>query len=458
MNLNIKTRLTIQFTVIVAGILTLFSIIIYYFSATYREWEFYTRLENKAYNTARLLINVKEIDNKLLKIIDKNTINALYDEKVVIYNFKDSLIYSSIDDDSLSISKTQIDKVRLNKEIRFNNLQNEVIGILYTDRYDRFVVFASAYDKYGKSKLKNLKWVLLFGLFGSIVVTAFAGRFYAIKALQPIKEVVSQAEKINISSMNLRLEEGNGTDEIAQLAITFNKMLSRLQESFEMQKSFVSNASHELRTPLTSITGQLEVSLLKKRTQEEYETILKSILEDINTLSDLSNGLLDLAKASSDPSSVKFEKIRLDDLVWQVSEYLKQKRNYNLIEITFDPTIEDEEYLTVYGNEHLIKTAILNIIDNACKYSNGMKVSVTLKSDKKNIFISVVDKGIGIDKEDLQKIFEPFFRAKNARLIQGNGLGLSLTNKIISLHGGVLDISSVIGKGTTVTIQLPCAN
>ena len=99
-----------------------------------------------------------------------------------------------------------------------------------------------------------------------------------------MSDVVKQVDKITISSLDMRVNEGNGTDEIAQLAITFNKMLKRLESSFEMQRSFVSNASHELRTPLTSITGQIEVSLMKSRTHEEYETILESVLKTLKVL------------------------------------------------------------------------------------------------------------------------------------------------------------------------------
>lgn len=452
---NIRTRLTLQFTYLVFFILVLFSFIIYYFSANYRESEFYSRLENKAINTAKLLIEVKEVDYNLLKIIDRNTINAINNEKVMIYDYKDLQIYNSSDNDSIPVSKTLLDKIRLLKEVRYHDGKDEVIGLLYADKYDRFVVIASAFDKYGRSKLTNLKWIIIVGFFISIGLTVFIGRIYANRALKPMSDVVRQVDKITIASLDMRVNEGNGTDEIAQLAITFNQMLERLESAFEMQRSFVSNASHELCTPLTSITGQIEVSLMKSRTQVEYEAILESVLEDIKNLNALSNGLLDLAKASSDISAIALHPLRIDEILWETrAELIGRKKDYN-ISIKFSEPIEDEKEITVLGNDHLLKTAIVNLMDNACKFSCDKSVEIFLSVKGKYIVAEFADKGIGIDTADMEKIFEPFFRAKNAKNIFGNGLGLSLTDKIIQIHRGTISIDSQLNKGTIVTVSIP---
>lgn len=455
MKLNIRARLTLQFTYIVSFILVLFSFIIYYFSANYREFEFYTRLENKALTTAKLLIEVKEVDYNLLKIIDRNTINALYNEKVLIYDYKDNQIYNSLDDDSISISKALLDRIRLSKNIRYHEGKNEVIGLLYTDKYDRFVVIASAFDKYGRSKLNNLKWIIIIGFFISIGLTVFVGRIYSFRALKPMSDVVKQVDKITISSLDTRVNEGNGTDEIAQLAITFNQMLERLESAFEMQRSFVSNASHELRTPLTSITGQIEVSLMNPRTHAEYQAILESVLEDIKNLNSLSNGLLDLAKASSDISGIAIRPLRIDEILWETREELIERKKDYKISIKFTEPIEEENELTVLGNNHLLKTAVVNLMDNACKFSSDRSAEILLTVKGKCIVAEFVNKGIGIDSSDMEKIFQPFFRAKNAKTVSGNGLGLPLAYKIIQIHGGTIAIDSQLNKETKVTISLP---
>jgi signal transduction histidine kinase len=455
MKLNIRTRLTLQFTYIVAFILILFSVIIYYFSASYREAEFYTRLEKKALTTAKLLIEVKEVDYNLLKIIDKNSLNALQDEKVMIYDDQDRQIYNNLDNDSIQVSKPFLDQIRQLKSIRYHEGQNEVVGLIFTLKSDNYVVIASAFDKYGRIKLHNLIWIILVGFFVSIGSTVFFGRIYANKALKPMSDVVKQVDKITISSLNMRVNEGNGIDEIAQLAITFNQMLERLESAFEMQRSFVSNASHELRTPLTSITGQIEVSLMKPRTQDEYKAILESALEDIKNLNALSNGLLDLAKASSDISAISFHPLRIDEILWETREVLLERKKDYRISIKFGETIEDENDLMVSGNDHLLKTAMINLMDNACKFSPDKSVEVFLSVKDQSVFIEFKDLGIGIDPLEQEQIFHPFFRAKNAKNIGGNGLGLTLTYKIIRIHQGTIKIESQPQKGTKVTVSIP---
>jgi signal transduction histidine kinase len=455
MKLNIRNRLMLQFTFIVTFILIFFSFIIYYFSASYRESEFYSRLENKAINTAKLLIEVKEVNYDLLKIIDRNTISALINEKVVIYNYKNDQIYNSSDVDSIHISKALLDKIRMQKEIHFQEGKNDVLGLLFTEKNDRYVIIASALDIYGRSKLNFLKWMIVVGFFISIGLAVFTGRIYSNRALRPISDVVSQVEKITIESLDMRVNEGNGTDEIARLAITFNHMLERLEKSFEMQRSFVSNASHELRTPLTSITGQIEVSLMKPRTQEEYKNILESLLDDIRNLNGLSNGLLDLAKANSDASAIVFQNLRFDEILWETrTDLLHRGKDYNII-IHFNDSIDDEKKLIVFGNKYLLKTAIVNLMDNGCKFSSDKSVELFLSASDELIIAQFRDKGIGISGDDQEKIFHPFFRASNTKNISGHGLGLSLTDKIIKLHRGKISVESQLNAGTIVTISIP---
>jgi len=455
MTLNIRTRLTIQFTVIVSVILIIYSSGIYIFSAGYRKEEFYSRLENKAVNTARLLIKVKEVDYQLLKIIDQNTIHALFDEKVTIYDYTNRHIYNSLDNDTIQISKYMLDRIRIKKNIRFHAGKYEIIGILFRESNKSYVVLASAYDKYGRSKLNYLLWILIIGFFIHTGVAVFLGRIYAERSLRPMSDIIRQVDKITFESMHMRVNEGNSTDEIARLAMTFNRMLERLESAFEMQRSFVSHASHELRTPLTSITGQIEVALMKQRKGEDYVATLNSVLEDIRNLNKLSNSLLDLAKASSDLSAVHRQPLRIDEILWETGEELTGvKSDYN-IDIQFIRPIEDDRELMVFCNRHLLKTALLNLMDNGCKFSPDKTVEVSLDMKDHQIILTFTDKGIGIDLEDLASISEPFFRAKNAGTILGSGLGLTLSARIIELHQGSLTIDSLPGKGTTVTVTIP---
>jgi len=452
--MKIRTRLALRFTIIVASILIVFALAVYYFSSTYRQQEFYSRLEEKASNTAKLLIDVDEVSHDLLKIIDKNT-TSLPEEKVVIYNYLNKEIYNNIDNDSINESTTLLDKVRLEKELRYKNGNKEVLAILFVGRYDRFVVIASAFDQYGLSKLKNLKIILIIGLIICVIGTMLAGWIYSGQALSPISGVIGQVGNITAFNLNKRVSEGNGTDEIAQLAVTFNKMLDRIEEAFKLQKSFVSNASHELRTPLTAITGQIEVALMNKRSQKEYEAVLISILEDIRSLNKLTNGLLELTQANMGIEGIKLVNIRIDELLWQVkNELIKRNSNYKInVQILNLP--DDESGLTMLASEQLLKTAFINIIENACKFSSFQNVEVTFDVNERNIELSVKDYGIGISQSDIKKIFQPFYRADNAKKYTGHGLGLALAQKIVYLHKGTLTINSEINSYTKVKIVFP---
>lgn len=447
--MKIRSRLTLQFSLLVASILILFSLTIYFLSSYYRQQEFYSRLKDRAHNTAKLLIEIEEVSSDLLKKIDKNTI-ALPQEKISIYNKQNEQIYSSSDDSSI-IAASLLSKIRVENEVLFRDGEKEGIGFLYDEKNTGFVIVAIAFDRFGLRKLDFLKFVLTAGLIASVIIIMFAGWFYSGQALKPISKVIGQVDKISAGNLKVRVDEGNGSDEIALLAITFNKMLSRLESAFEMQRSFVSNASHELRTPLTTITGQIDVTLMKKRTNDEYEQMLYSIYEDIQQLSRLSNGLLDLAQASFDISKISFSSLRIDELLWQSrAEILKRQSGYS-VKIIFENFPEDEQYLKIKGNEHLLKTAFINLMENACKFSPDKTVSVLLNISNSMAYIYFKDGGIGISPGEIEQVLEPFYRGQNARTIKGHGLGLSLTNKILQLHQGTLNISSQINHGTTVT-------
>ena len=239
------------------------------------------------------------------------------------------------------------------------------------------------------------------------------------------------------------------------MAHTFNKMLERLETSFAMQKNFIANASHELRTPLTSINGQLEVLMMKDRSTTEYKAALASVLDDIRSMIDLSNRLLLIARTSAEGPVNFNKKIRLDEILWQTQEEIIRFNNDYRINISMDDSLTDSEQMIVVGDDSLLKVAVSNLIDNACKYSSDHSVDIEFRHIDKFIEVVFEDRGIGISEEDMNKIFEPFYRGSNTLLISGTGIGLPLVNQIIKNHNGKISLSSRLGKGTIVTVLLP---
>lgn len=451
--MKIRMKLSVQFILITMLINMTAYLTIYFLSTDYRKEEFYDRLYSKALNTAKLLVDVNEIDRDLLKIIDQNT-TSLQDEKVVVYNYKDEEIYNNQDVAGKDYPQEILDKIRLKGEIRFQDGKRECFGLLYKGQYDRYVVIAEAYDLYGIRKINNLRLVLIIVFISSILVTLIGGWIFAGHALKPIKRVIDEVSKIDDSNLHARVNTGNGTDEIGQLASTFNKMLSKLEEAFYIQKSFVSNASHELRTPLTAMTGQIEVSLMNDRTNEEYQKILWSVLEDIKSLTQLSNGLLLLAQTNTVTLISNFKTIRIDETLLTAQEQVKKKSRLNEILVEFETEPEDTQDLQIKGDDQLLKSAFINLLDNACKFSDMKPIKAIIDFQKTHIIIRIIDKGIGIPENEMSHIFAPFYRATNAQSYRGNGLGLALVKKILDMHQATISVHSS-SSGTEIQVKFP---
>lgn len=453
--MNIRSKLIILFVSIVAFISLGTSVAIYFFSADYREDDFYRRLENKGKITARLLIEVDEVDEDLLKKIEKDNPISLPDERIIIYDFNNEILYTSDDDHELSIDSTLLDQVRLEEHVKFRQGEFEVLGFLYTDKYDRFVVVVGATDIYGLNKLRNLRFIMMIVFAVSIFIIFLSGFLYVGNALKPISKVIEEVDDISATSLHRRVNEGNGKDEISRLAYTFNNMLKRIQTGFISQKQFIANASHELRNPLTGILGQIDVALLNSRKPDEYQQVLRSLREDINNLKTVSNRLLLLAQASVEEAGQQFTTQRCDQILWEAkSELLKLYPEYSIL-IELDPQIDDDSMLNVEGDEQLLKGAFINLMDNACKYSANHKVQVSLYHKGDRLLIEFRDSGIGISDEDKLNIFEPFYRGRNSSNVKGHGIGLSLVYHIIRSHKGNVEVKSVLNSGTTVAISLP---
>ncbi|RYF47857.1 MAG: HAMP domain-containing histidine kinase, partial [Cytophagaceae bacterium] len=244
-------------------------------------------------------------------------------------------------------------------------------------------------------------------------------------------------------------------DELTQLAQRFNRMLSRLEEAFRLQRSFVSSASHELRTPLTAITGQLEVSLLADDEPDELRATLQSVLEDVRGLNRMANGLLALANASMDASAVPMAPVQLDILLEQIQLEFRRIQPTYTIHLHIDSTTTGTANWQLMGSEALLRTAFFNLLDNGGKFSPDHTVWVQLASQHTAIQVTVRNMGSVIAPDQLAIIFSPFQRGRNASGHPGNGIGLALTERIIQLHQGQIRVESSAEAGTIFTVSLP---
>lgn len=452
--MKIRLKLTLLFSGLFAILLLAFSLAVYFYNANQREEGYYKRLRQLAITKTNLLLRA-HVEPSVLQLIYQNSLNTLPQEEVAIYDTSYHLLYhDAMDIDKVKETTGMIDSIIERKEIHFYVDDLQAVGFVYQFGKKMYVITAAAKDDEGLSKLKTLAVVLAVGFALAILLTFLAGILFSRKALAPVAEMVGKVGAISASHLDLRLDTGNGRDEIAELAQTFNRMLNRLESSFGAQKEFVSNISHELRTPLAVIIAELEVSAINARTTNEYKEIIQLVLLEARKLSRLSNDLLDLAKATYDHSGISFKELRLDEVLLDATQGVLRSNPEYRVELLFEKEMEECEGISIKGNEYLLKVAFANLIENACKFSAGHLSTVAISFEGKDPILRFSDRGIGISPSDLSRIFTPFYRGENKKYADGNGIGLSLTARIIHLHNGTISVDSVVGEGTTFSIRL----
>jgi two-component system sensor histidine kinase ArlS len=455
----VRLQITLLFTLVVFLILGLVCTGIYYFSYKARINAINTRLMNRAITTARLLSQREIFDQSLIRRIDSSTTMALKNKTVQAYDYKDNKIYnySDVPGDTLHIDHEILDDARVKGNSFFLIGNKEAVAYHYSDLNSRMVVISAAEDVDGRQNLHSLANILLLSFIIGNILVLISGYFFSKGLVLPIKKISEDVAEISAQNLARRIQTGNSKDEWFQLSSTFNQLLDRLQESFELQRRFISNASHELSTPLTSISSQLEVSMQRKRGADEYLKVMQSIYQDVKHMSNLTQTLLEFAKASGSKGGIEIDLIRMDEIVLRLPSEIQKTNPAFIVKLDFHELPEEEERLLVFGNEALLFTAIRNLVVNACKYSPDHTSSVQLSVKNDDIVLTVKDNGIGIPKEELSNIFQPFYRVEDNRPAGGFGLGLSLAERIIKIHKGTIELISEVHKGTTFTVHLPSA-
>lgn len=453
--MKIRTRLIILFTVATAIILLLFATIIYFSAKKNRETEFYSLLKKEAITKANLFLNA-HVDKKVLQDIYHNNRKILNEVEVAIYDTSFVLLYhDAVDIDFVKETKPLIDEINEKGSIEFYQKNWQVVGLRYEYNGKQFIITAAAYDQYGYNKLDSLLANIIIVFIASILIIVIIGLLFSSKAFQPVSEMIEKAMNITATNLDLRLSSNGSKDELSELADTFNEMLNRLESSFDAQKNFVSNISHELRTPLSAVITELELSVNKDRAAEEYKTAIIHALKDAKKMSRLSNSLLDFAKASYDPSEIKFKNIRIDEVLLDARQQVQKADPNYKIDIHFENDFDEDNQISVSGNEYLLKVAFVNLFENGCKFSADKQSRVHILFGKGVITLRFTDQGVGISPGELENIFTPFYRGENKKYAEGNGIGLSLTQKIITLHQGTISVFSKEQRGTTFTVELP---
>ncbi len=453
--MQIRTKLTLQFIVLVASMLILSLCFIYVKFRTMTEDEFYSSLRSKALMTAEMVLHDEASLHPLSETNKESETTVLpFRENVMIFNAQLQRVFA-FNRDAEPLSFKTLQHLKSASETHFQDGKLQALSLVHTSKSGQeYLLIAESI--FNPEELLHLRNILIITFFLCIGMVAGGGWFYAGQAMSPVASIVNQVDGMLPSDLSARLSGQNNRDEISRLVFTFNRLLDRIQFAFKMQKSFISNVSHELKNPLSVIIAQLEIALDKKRDTEEYQSTLKSVLEDSRELSEVTEKLLQLARVHSEGSNIAFERLRLDEVMLQTrSSLLRLHPNY---QVTFDIIgfPEDEDQLCIHGNEPLLRSAFQNLMDNGCKFSPEKKVDVKIHFDPSGKHrVEIADCGPGIPAKDLQLIFQPFYRSSESIHVRGSGIGLSLVDSIMKIHQVALDVVSTQGKGTTFKLSFP---
>ncbi len=463
--MSIRLRLALQFAAILAVTLLLFSVVIYYFTYQARQESFTQSLFARARIVAHVYLDGTNRADEASRISYRRYLRQFYrtlpEEEVRVYDASNRVVFREGQPTEVPVPISLLMAVRQKgKQVQVRHNFHQTVGLLYRDvRRGDFVVVASSVDLDTRDRQLGLRNILIGGFLASLIIVGIGGWFFAGQALSPMQKVVREVDSITASDLHRRLSQADGYDEIAHLAKRFNQLLDRLEVAFAGQRTFVRDASHELRTPLTVLIGELEVALLQQeRSPQEYRRVLQSTLDAARLLKDLTNGLLQIARASDDPSQVPLTMVRLDELLLQAHEEVQRRHHTCRVDLEFgDVPAQVRQPFAVRGNEALLLSALLNVLENACKFSVGSEepVLAVLSTTATSVVLEVRDHGVGMSEADRQQVFVPFFRAETMRAIPGHGIGLPLTAKIMSLHGGVVRVESQLHHGTQVWLEWP---
>lgn len=298
---------------------------------------------------------------------------------------------------------------------------------------------------------------LLFTTLGVVFVvlmlpTIFGARWLAGKIIKPISDIADNMDNITSENLDKRLVSSNSKDEIEKLTTTFNNLLDRLQQSFTRERQFIGDVAHELKTPIATLKGGIELTLSKDRQKTEYKKTLSETIIDIDRITSLLHNILDLAWIGADKNISKGKSFSLSDTLFELNEIAIKLGAQKQIEVKSNI----QSNVMMFGDENKIMRAILNILDNAIKYTPKKKlIYISLHKSMNEAHIDIKDSGVGIPKSDLDHIFERFYRGSKTAKMLGSGLGLAISQGIINVHKGTIKIDSIVGKGTTVKITLP---
>jgi len=443
--MKLKHRLALYSVIIFSIIILIVSTIIYF--------SFYTEMEKKEIKSLQnktLLASIYYLEKDELPVLEhnniKNQLEKTISRKNILIVDHNNKKYNGNMSSNKDISTNFIENIRANKSDFFTSKDFFYNGIFYRDNEGDFVVITRESKQEFNEQMQSLLQILISVSFVGLIFIYLFSNFLGVIAYEPITKIIEQIKERDAKNFTEPLKLNKSYAEIEDLIKTYNHFIDRIAQTFNVQKNFIDYVSHELRTPITALLGTLEVTNHKKRTLEEYENVIVQLKQYTNDLQETLDQMMLLSGAKT---SFEFSQIRIDEVVWQVIE---NAILYHQARINVDLQVENNQLLTIQGNEKLLEVALNNLVSNAIKYSNNQPILVQFLEINHRLQIHISDLGIGILETDIKQIKQNFFRGKNTQDFQGKGIGLSIANIIFTLHQIDIEIVPNKPKGTIVKL------
>ena len=454
--MKIRNKILIYFSSTVVVLTAISFTVIYLLFSEYREEEFQQRQKEKVQFTVELMTDYIEMSEDLSRIMDELTIHDFYDEKMLVFDGKKDLIFSSIDDLSIEgYNKILNELSPANRWIETKEEDYDVIGIYLERNQKSYYAVSKAYDAFGYSKMYFLRNVLI-GIFAGIsVIVVFISLGLSNKISKPITALAEKLNKFDMSSENsTEIQTETSSYELKNLTEKFNELLKRTNESFSFQKHTIHHISHELKTPIAVLVSELE-KLKSYADIEEIKSVLDSQVNKAKSLGSIINVLLEISKVESG-QEIRKQNIRIDELIFDIIQELKIVYADFNFELNYFPDEIDEHRLNLNVNELLVRQALKNLMTNCVAYSNNSKAAIKLNcSSSEKLNISLSNSGKPVLKDEEKYLFNHFFRGENSRDKTGFGLGLVLTKRIIKLNSGTITYSNPSDNLNVFEVQFP---
>lgn len=456
--MSFKLRFALRFTAVVAVILLTCFVAIYFLYADFRKEEFTKRLQHEGeefYGFYQKQLRYQSpVELVFFNEIQKN---ILAGEEIVILDSLRNVVFAYPSTIQLGAYNKIITDLKENRELKREGENRLYANVYFTSSKANVIV--SGIDTVGQEQLSRLRRILIFTSIIALMVMGILSYWLSKSFTRPLLELGKQMGDVTGMDLKKRILENAQIAEIDMIASKFNAMLSRLEKTFEFQRSFVHHASHELRTPLATMLSHTESALKNKLNEEGYRTVLASLQQDQERMIELTNSLLLISQFEQQGFDESWPICRVDEILYdKISISVKMFPDIG-ISLVFLNTPSSDDDLNVRGNEALLKSMFSNLIRNGYLYSVNKKVEIILEFVERDILVHVETKGEHLSEEEREKIMIPFFRGQQARQkIPGMGLGLTIVHRILTMHKGSLTYTPMLNQVNRFTVSLPKAN